>query len=361
MEHPIGVRMFESKKSEKKLQEYDLKVRPDRVGKYYKKYMNNYVFDCLTENFISKQKRIDFMKDIPIPFEKKDVLEYQREVGLSTMKIAENMAWVIGVDPHFKYAPHYINYLQTYYHTKIMDILIKQGRDAAEKKDYDKAAIYLRAALCIEPSNLHALYSYARVCRETYLESNDEESVGRFKAEALEFFEIIREVHPKFAQAYYYLGYAYLNMGLYIKANLTWKEFLSKSKNLKDKREIKERMAQIADPIQIESGYNAILSGKWSEGVAILEPYLDSKYKDWWPLSYYLGIGYISLGKKEEAISCFKYVLRIHPSHVESMDELADIYKVDNNIENEQKYRKKAELLRAGGHQEKAFKEMDVK
>ncbi len=44
-----------------------------------------------------------------------------------------------------------------------------------------------------------------------YLASQNEEYVGRFKAEALEWFEILTEVHPKFAQGYYYLGYAYLN------------------------------------------------------------------------------------------------------------------------------------------------------
>ena len=42
----------------------------------------------------------------------------------------------------------------------------------------------------MKPDYLHAMYSYARACRAMYLDSGNEEYVGRFKAEALDYFEL---------------------------------------------------------------------------------------------------------------------------------------------------------------------------
>jgi tetratricopeptide (TPR) repeat protein len=153
--------------------------------------------------------------------------------------------------------------------------------------------------------------------------------------------------------AYYYLGYCYINMGLYIKAKLAWEKFLKMSRNPKDSKEIKSRLQQMEQPVKIEEGCNAVLSGRHELGIDILEPYLDSKFKDWWPLSYYLGVAYARTGNRKDAVASFKRVLGINGTHVESMEELAAIYGETNDKENETKYRKKAELIRAGGHKEK--------
>ena len=234
--------------------------------------------------------------------------------------------------------------------------MVKIGRDAAENKDYDNAAIHFRAALSIDPTNIHAMYSYARACRELYLASNNEEYIGRYKAESVEYFELLTIIHPRYALAHYYLGYCYLNMGLYIKAKIAWETFLKMSRNPKDSKEIKSRLQQLAEPVRIEEGCNAVLAGRYEQGIDMLEPYLDTKFKDWWPMSYYLGIAHARLGNRKDAIAAFKRVLGINGSHVESMEELAAIYAETNDKENEAKFRKKAELLRSGGHKEKGEK-----
>jgi tetratricopeptide (TPR) repeat protein len=149
------------------------------------------------------------------------------------------------------------------------------------------------------------MYGYARVCRAMYQASDDSAYTAHFKAEALEYFELTTEAHPSFPQAYYYLGYAYLNMGLYQKTHIAWKRYLEHSSHPKDRREIKERLRQLADPLEIERGYNAVLAGRFEEGRAALEPYLKSKYNDWWPLYYYLGVAYISAGNRDGAVDMF--------------------------------------------------------
>jgi tetratricopeptide (TPR) repeat protein len=263
----------------------------------------------------------------------------------------------MGAVPSFPHTGAYIAFLCRLMGKHAAEGLVKEAKDAAEREDYDEACIRFRAALCLEPGNLEAMYGYARVCRAMYLASEDGEYIGRFKAEALEYFELTAEMHPRFPMAHYYLGYAYLNMGLYQKAHLTWKRYLEHSSHPKDRREIKERMRQLADPLEIERGYNAVLAGRFAEGRAVLEPYLNSKYSDWWPLYYYLGVAYISLERRDEAVDMFKRGLRLNPSHVESMRELADIYEAGGEDELSAKYRRKAALLEGGGHAQRSEEE----
>lgn len=336
----------------KPAEEIDLKVRHDRVGGYLKNHMKNFVFDEFSENYLENKNMTDFMVGVPIPLRKEDVEIFLSPAGLPSHHIGENMAWVMGMDPHFKHNPEYIEYLARTMPKKGVQGLVKEAKDVAEKEDYDNACIHFRAALCIDPTNLAAMYGYARVCRVMYLESDDPEYIGNFKAEALEFFELLTELHPRFAEAFYYLGYAYLNLGLYQKAYLAWQDFLKKSMHGKDKREIRERIKQLTVPLEIERGYNAVMAQRWEEGISILEPYEKTQYKDWWPLSYYLGVAYISTGKRDLAVKKLETVLKLNPSHVETMDELADIYEAEENEEMTQKYRKKADLIRSGGYKE---------
>ena len=337
---------------QKRPEEFDIRERPDRVGKYLKKYTKNFVFAEFSDAYI-KRTGLDFMKGVPVPLRKQDLESFQGGEGIKMPLLTENIAWIMGIDPKFEYVDQYVKLLSSFSERKIVNALVKEGRDFAELKDYDNAAIHFRAALCILPTNIHAMYSYARVCRELYRSSNNEEYIGRFKAESIEYFELLVEFYPRYNQSYYYLGYAYLNMGLYIKAKLTWEQFIKKNSNLKDRKEIMDRLKQLQEPVKIEEGCNAVLSGRYELGIDVLEPFMNTKFKDWWPMSYYLGVAYLRTGNRKSAVTSFKRVLDLNPSHVESMDELADIFAESKDKENESKYRKKAELIRSGGYKEK--------
>lgn len=326
-------------------EESDIKLREDRIGRYFKKYLNKFVFQEFSPEFMANSKAGDLMQGVPIPLRKKDLKIFEGGEGLDMLVIAENMAWVMGCDPHFKHTKDYVAILMRLYNYKIYEGMVKRGRDAAERGAMDDACIHFRASLCMQPDYLHGMYSYARACRAMYQNSTNDEYVGRFKAEALDWFELTTETHPRFAQAFYYLGYAYLNMGLYIKADLTWAEFLRFTKNGKDRKEIRTRRQQLQDPVQIEKGYNDIMAARYDDGVEKLEPYLESQYRDWWPLYYYLGIGYLMTDRRADAVASLKKVLTMNASHLETMQELANIYKEDGDKENHKKYTKKIELI----------------
>lgn len=340
---------------------YDIQLRDDRIGKYFRKYLNRFIFAEFSEDFINKSKAKDLMKGVPIPLRKEEVREFSGGDGVSMFKIAENMAWVMGCDPHFKHTKDYAAILLKLYNHKIYEGILKTGRDAAERGDMDDACIHFRATLCMKPDYLHGMYSYARACRAMYLSSGNEEYTGRFKAEALNWFEILTEVHPKFAQGYYYLGYAYLNMGLYAKANIVWKSFIKLSKNGKDKKEIKTRLSQIEEPLRIESGYNHIMAGRYEKGIELLQPFLSSRFSDWWPLHYYLGVAYEMVGRRQAAVERLKQALRLNGSHLETMEELLSIYKAEDNREGIEKYSKKIDMIKAAMEEDRKANLKEIK
>lgn len=328
-------------------EEYNIQLREDRIGKYFRKYLNKFVFVEFSEEFMARSKAGDLMRGVPIPLRKKEVKDFAGGEGIPFLVLAENMAWVMGCDPHFKHTKDYVAILAKLYNKKLDEGILKKGRDAAELGELDTACIFFRATLCMQPEYLHGMYSYARACRAMYLASRNEEYVGRFKAEALDWFELLTQAHPRFAQGYYYLGYAYLNLGLYAKADLSWKSFLKFSKNGKDKKEIRTRLAQIAEPLQIEAGCNHVMAGRYEEGIMALEPFVSSRFNDWWPLHYYLGVAYEMTGERSAAVGAFKRTLQLNGSHLETMKELLAIYEDEKDKGNIKKYAEKIKMIEA--------------
>ncbi|MDR1953808.1 MAG: tetratricopeptide repeat protein [Clostridiales Family XIII bacterium] len=328
--------------------ERELAKRYDRIKKYLMGHMDAFVFDTFSDEYLKKTKLEDIMKDVPIPLRKEDMEGFRSEKGLPLTLIGENMARVIGIDPRFRHAEAYAAFLFRFLSRRAAEPLVKKAKNAADKEDYDEACIYFRAALVLKPDDLAAMYGYARVCRAMYNKSNDAAYIGNFKAESLDYLELLTELHPKFGQGWYYLGYMYLNLGLYTKAYLAWESFLPRSRVAKDRREIKQRMDQIQTPMEIERGYNEVLAGRWQDGLRILEPFRESVYKDWWPLWYYMGEAYLNLGRPGEAKDAFHRVLKLNGTHTETMEELMTLYNVEGNQEMVAKYHDKIALIRSG-------------
>ncbi|MDR1572676.1 MAG: tetratricopeptide repeat protein [Clostridiales Family XIII bacterium] len=329
--------------------ESDIRLRPDRLGKHFEGRLGRFAFDELSERYIERQG-LGFMRGVPIPLRDEDVGAFAAGEGLSVLRLGANMAQVMGASPGFAHTGAYVGFLKAHFREKAAAGLVRRAKEDAARGDHDSACIHFRAALCVEPDGLDAMYGYALACRDMYGRGGSSEYVGSFKAESLEYFELTTLAHPRFPAAYYYLGYAYLNLGLYQKAALAWKGYLDCSTHPEDRGEIKGRLRQLAEPIEIERGCNAVLARRWDEGIGALEPYLGSRYGGWWPLYYYLGAAYANTGRSDEAADMFRKALRLNPSHAESMDELAFIYDADGDRELSMKYRRKAELVRRGGH-----------
>lgn len=326
----------------------------DRVKPYFEELLKGYVFDELSESFLEKMKASDIFKEIPVPIKAVDFTAFCKgEKGITVLDITRATAVVIGAAAaDFPYSEAYKKFLDRIFEGNSEEVIINEGRQIFEKGEDLAAAAYFRAALRINPESLHGLYSYALCCRELYLNSEDENFIGKFKAESIEAFETLSNIHPDFAFTYYYLGYAYLNMGLYTKAFLAWNDFLEKVKDdplaeeANDEiKEIKERLASLEGPMEIEAGVLAVSAGRYNEGIETLSKYTTGPLSEWWPMYYYLGVAYESIGKAEEAIEVFKKALVLSPSNIEVMDELVSIYRATGDTENEMKYLKKIEVV----------------
>lgn len=315
----------------------------NRLNKYFSFLGEEYVFIELTPDYY-KRIHMDFMRGVPLPVKRKYVEGLAENQGVEFSLFTMGMISIIGIDPDFEYVSKYVKLLE-YMNDKIAHVAVNVGVGLAQTGKLEQAAVNFRAAMVIDPSNTNALYNYILVCRDIYVKSDDKELVGDFKEEVLECLLKLREMKPDMAMARYFLGYAYINMGLYSMAADEWNEFLRLAAGGPEIEEIRARLDDIEDPIIIERGYTDIMEGNWQRGMDILEQYIDSDYMSWWPLKYYLGVGCNRLGRHKEAIELLKKAAAENPSSPEIVAELVIANEALNDEVNAEKYRRKLKIL----------------
>ncbi len=342
----------------------------DRIGQFLIGHLQNYLFDELSDNFLEKNGFAGILSGVPVPVRKDDMID------LSIKKLCINMAFVMGCDVNFKYRDNYVSFILKNYGPDFGRYLLQEGIDGAAKNDYDFACIMFRGALLLDPENVDAIYCYGRACSDAYAQGGSEDFVGAFKAEAIEAFEKTTLKRPDFREAYYYLAYAYMNLGLYIKAKLTFEEFKTLTEKALDGiglgasnenpddlhkalREADEWIKKLRDPVRIEEGYNMVISGRYQEGIEILSQYTDrEEFNTFWPMWYYLGLAYREVGMPEMAEAAFISVLKYSPSNIDAMEELIDVYEVMGREDMAEKYVNKIALVRENA--EKDRREADL-
>ena len=341
----------------------------DRISKYLSPRIQSMMFAELSPDYLSRTGALEILSGVAVPVG----IEGSDARGETDLKnIVLNMGRVIGADPYFVFAEKYVEFIKHATGENAAPMLVSEGAHAADMGDFEDACMLLRGALRIDPKSKEALYLYARVCKEIYEAEaqdglGDEEKTGMFKAESSETFELLTMIHPDFAMGYYFLGYAYLNMGLYLKAKLTWQDFLKHSAGsemetheMDDqllaslREEISERVEELEEPVEIELGCNKIMGGDFAGGRDTLARFKEGRYSEWWPLWYYLGIAESSLANPDGAIEAFKRVLKLSPSNIDAMDELVHLYEAIGDTANATKYRNKIGIVRRNLEEEKS-------
>lgn len=329
------------------------------------------LFGELSDDFLKVMGGLEILKGVPVPIS-------EGENGqIAVRSIFIDMAKVIGGDAAFVYADKYLTYIKAVGGKDAEPILVSEGAKAADEGRFEDACKILRTALMIDPKSRAALYLYGRACKACYETAgaaaeegetevpglnfnskNIDDYIGNFKAESMDTFEILTMMHPDFAMGYYFLGYAYLNMGLYLKAKLTWNDFIRLSsaadentsglddQRLDDlRREVTGMLLDLEEPVEIEKGCNQISAGDFVGGRDTLMKFRTGRYENWWPLWYYLGVAEASLGNLEEAIADLRKVLTLSPSNTDVMDELAQLYDAAGDAVNAAKYRNKIGIV----------------
>ncbi len=315
---------------------------------YLKLLLKDFVFEVLDEKFYKDKHISNLMRNVPVPLK----LQWIKNLKTTTIDfkdIIRNMILVVGADPDFKYAEHYKLFMFGLYKDSLVNNVLADGKEFFEKKEFDKAFVNFNYLLSLEKDNGEFHYYYGMASREIYLQGGEEDLVGTFKAEALKSFEKATLLSPELPQPYYFLGYSYLNLGMYLKASITWKTFVELIEDGQQKEEIKLRLEELKEPVEIEQGCNYIISGNFETGRETLLKYSQSsKYENWWPMYFYLGIASLELAKYEESIEFLKKVLRLDSSNIETMELLVKNYALLGDLENQKKYLDKIELILDG-------------
>ena len=264
--------------------------KKDRISKYLVKGNSEMVFGELSDSFMQAMGAQEILRGIPVP------IGQGSDGQIAVKDIVLDMARVIGGDPDFVYARPYLEYIRSVAGDQAEPVLVSAGAAAADDGRYEDACRLLRTALAVDPQSRAALYLYGRACKACYEIAGEESSegislmtdeeareyIGSFKAEALDIFEVLTMLHPEFAMGYYFLGYGYLNLGLYLKAKLTWDDFMKLSSSadpdagiddgqMEDLRhEISGMLLDLEEPVEIEKGCNRIMAGDFAGGKDIL-------------------------------------------------------------------------------------------
>ena len=342
-------------------------VKKDRIAAYLAPLNNEMLFGELSPDFLKMMGAGPILAGIPVPIS-------EGENGqIAVRSIVLDMAKVIGGDPDFLYADKYLAYIKAAAGDQAEPMLVSEGARLADQGRYEESCMLLRTALAIDPKSRAALYLYGRACKacyETASEADDpakgEAYIAAFKAESTDIFEVLTMMHPDFAMGYYFLGYAYLNLGLYLKTKLTWDDFMKYSSSADDngsgldddqledlRREISGMLLDLEEPVKIEKGCNQIMAGDFAGGRDTLIGFKEGRYENWWPLWYYLGVAESALGNLDEAIADLKKVLTLSPSNTDVMDELAQLYEAAGDQVNALKYRNKIALVHRNIEEEK--------
>lgn len=319
----------------------------DRLDKYLKKYLDDYVFLELMPEYV-KREHLDFMRNVPMPVKKEIVEELAADKGIEFKYFTMGMISIIGINPSFKFTTQYINFLN-YVNKDIVKAIVLVAIEQAKQRDLDQACISLRAALTISPDDPDALYNYILVCRNMYEADSAESSqyVLDLKEEAFTSLQKLRDVKPDFDMTYYYLGFTYLNAGQYLQSQQSWEKFMELSQHEEERNEIAARLMELKEPVEIERGYKDIAAGKYAEGLEILEKFKESAHMKWWPLPYYLGVGYSRTERPQEALEMLKEALKGNPSGIEIMTELVLVNKALGDEVGAEKYKKKIDLIQS--------------
>ena len=121
--------------------------RSDKISEYLVARLSDYVFDEFSDAYLEKAGLQNVLKGVPIPFRKDQLAE----PTTSAVKIASNMAFVIGCDRDFKYKENYLAFIFRTFSKDFAIPLVNEGIEVGDQGDHELACVYFRAAMEIDP------------------------------------------------------------------------------------------------------------------------------------------------------------------------------------------------------------------
>jgi tetratricopeptide (TPR) repeat protein len=298
------------------------------VNEYFLNMTDRISFVELKENAELNIKGYTVEKGLPLPIVTNTLVEEIKKGSLgdqlNVSHIVEGMIYILGIDMNFKYNSQYKDILYRF-NPKIEDFMLYTGLKLDEEGKHDDSAIVFRALVNINGKNINGLFNYAiqleRIAKKL-IESNREEKGNDFLKESTDILESILDLEPKYALAYYKLGYHYKNYGQFLKARLMWEKYLNLDDDKVRLQEIREEISLINDDAEYEEGLNYISRGNYNKALDKLYPLLQ-RHNDNWNLFYMAGLAYKGTRDYEMAVENFAEAINLGGEHPDLYNELA--------------------------------------
>lgn len=302
----------------------------ETVDKYFKEKTDNLTFIELQDDSFVDLKGYIIRADIPLPILTKELIEgikggvFEEEIRISDF--VEGIIYTIGTDDNFPYLKEYKEILYAYY-DKIEDYIFFTGVRDLQEDRFDDGCIKLRALLALDPNNVDAIFNYGlgiEGLARKFIDLDDEKG-NDFLDFSTSLFESILDIDKEYALSYYKLGYHYLYLEQYLKASLTWKKFISKSKDEVLVQEIRNEIDRIDDDVVFETGITYLAYNNYEKALNFFLK-LMPKYEDNWNLNFSIAKSYLGLQQDDLAIEYLIKAIELRDDDPDLFNELGIIY-----------------------------------
>lgn len=302
----------------------------ETVDKYFKEKTDNLTFIELQDDSFVDLKGYIIRADIPLPILTKELIEgikggvFEEEIRISDF--VEGIIYTIGTDDNFPYLKEYKEILYAY-DDKIEDYIFFTGVRDLQEDRFDDGCIKLRALLALDPNNVDAIFNYGlgiEGLARKFIDLDDEKG-NDFLDFSTSLFESILDIDKEYALSYYKLGYHYLYLEQYLKASLTWKKFISKSKDEVLVQEIRNEIDRIDDDVVFETGITYLAYNDYEKALNFFLK-LMPKYEDNWNLNFSIAKSYLGLQQDDLAIEYLIKSIELRDDDPDLFNELGIIY-----------------------------------
>lgn len=306
------------------------------IDKYFKEKTSNLTFIELKENSFVELKGYVIKDELPLPILTEGLIKgiregsYEEEISIG--EIIQGIIYTMGTDTTFPYIEEYKEILYSY-DDNIVDYIFYTAIKDLEKGKIDEGCIKLRALLILEARNIKAIFNYGlgiEALAKKYIEEDDTKG-QLFLDFSTNLFESILDIDGDYALAHYKLGYHYLHSEQYLKASLTWKKFITRSRDEVLVQEVRNEIDRIDDDVTFETGLTYLIYKDYEKSLNLLLQ-LMPKYKDNWNLNFSIARCYIGMELYDLAIEYISEAIELNDNDPDLYNELGIIYYNNGDI-----------------------------
>lgn len=297
------------------------------IDEYFKQKIDKISFLELKKGSDIQIGNFVLHEDLPMPILTDTLIEGIKRGNIykeiEIFHVVEGIIFLMGMDIDFKYNEEYKKLLYEY-NPNIEDYVLYKGLKYIQDNNIEYGAIFFRALVNINNSNINGLFNYALSLENLAMKFHKEGDLKKsmdFLLGSTRQLELILDISEDFPLAFYKLGYHYRHYQQFTKAKLVWEKYLNMNDDLERAQEVREQLELIEDDVNFEESVKLLSIGEYSNALDKLL-HLVHRHKEWGNVFYLTGLAYKGLGDYEKAIDYFYEALDLGFKDINVYNEL---------------------------------------